>query len=144
MNKQIKIDSFFYENIYILLVVIRQTCYYGESTIKLLCKNGSYYLMRKCHLRQRYTRIGSIVYFVRKAISSANDERYIARSCLPSLKPFGELPRGEAIAFIVENSYKLTVVDKAKNRPAFLRFLHFDRIFFLGTGDYFYRYIDVI
>ena len=86
MNKQIKIDSFFSKNKYILLVVIRQTCYYGESTIKLLCKNGSYYLVRKGHLRQRYTRIGSIVYFVGKAISSANDECNIARSSLPALR----------------------------------------------------------
>ncbi len=82
--------------------------------------------MRKCHFRQRYKCVGTIVYLLRESIGSSDnkDERAGQFNALASYK-LREITRGELLAALVEQHHKVARRYFGQKTLAFKFFLFF-------------------
>ena len=107
-----------------LLVVVGLILQNSKCTVELLSKDGTHYLVREGHLREREFAICSLVDSVAKAIrASDNEDKTLGARRHSALEHISKLNRAELGTMLVEEHEVVGVADELKYLLALETFL---------------------
>ena len=93
---------------------------YGESPVKLLCKNRSYHLVGECHIGEGHHRVSPGIHLLRESVGPSNHENHIRSPVEPLPDEVGKFHGAVFPTSLIEENDKVPGSQGRKDKIPFL------------------------